>query len=133
MNTRIVTLVLAMDAAANALLAAVLLVAARPLAAALGGIATWPLIVLAVLLGVNALLCGRAVRSDVPDAGLLRGLAVVDAAFAVAVVGLTLADPTGAAAWLRWTLGALGVVVAAVAGIKWLAASRLTAGAVARG
>jgi hypothetical protein len=133
MNTRIVTLVLSLDAAANALLAVALLVAARPLGAALGDVATWPLVALAVLLGVNALLCWRAARAQAADAGLLRALALVDGLFALAVVGMAIADPTGAAAWLRWTLGALGAVVAVVAELKWVAAGRRSATAVVRG
>jgi hypothetical protein len=132
-NVRGLRSVLALDAAFNALLAVVLLVAARPLAGALGDVAVWPLIAVAAFAGVNAVLCLRGARTEGTDRGLVRSSAAIDGLFAVAVIGLAVADPTGAAPWLRWALGGLGALSALVAEFKWIAAARRPEGAVARG
>jgi uncharacterized membrane protein (UPF0136 family) len=132
MNTaRFASLVLRLDAAANAALALGLLVALPTLieAAGLGGV-TVPVVLAAVLL-VNAALCWHASRPPAPEPALLRALAGVDASFVIAVAWFVLAQPTAAAAWLRVGLAGLAAVVGVVTAVKLLVASRLPAGGVA--
>jgi hypothetical protein len=122
-HARLATLTLRLDAAANAGLALVLLAGGRPLADAARLGSTAPLLAVALLLAVNAVLCWQAAASTAPVA--LRRLAAVDVVFAVAVVAVALSDPTGAAPWLRWALAGLGDVVAVVAAVKLFCAQRL--------
>jgi hypothetical protein len=118
-------LVLHVDAVVNVGLAAGVLALLGPLAAAAGLGSVWPLIVLAALLLANGALCWRAARADGPAPRALRGLAEIDVVFTVAVAWLALADPTGAATWLRVLLGGLAAAVGAVAAVKLVLAARL--------
>lgn len=123
----VATLVLRVDAAANALLAAGVLALLGPLTEAAGLPGVWPLVVLAPVLVMNAALCWRAARGGRPAPRALRGLAAVDAVFTVAVLSFALADVTAAVLWLRAMLVVLAIVVALVAAAKLLLARRLAA------
>jgi hypothetical protein len=106
-------LLLRLDAAANAVLAAILLAGSAPLSRAAGVDDGWPLLAIGVVLALNGVLCWQTARSDL--------------LFVVAVAAVAIADPTGAMSWLRWTLVALADVVAAVAAAKLVCARRLPA------
>lgn len=126
-TTTLATLVLRVDATANAALAAGVFALQERLTDAAGLASTWPLGVPAVLLAVNGALCWSATRGAGPSPRELRHLAEIDVVFAVAVLGLALADPSGADTWLRVVLGGLTAGVAVVAATKQLLAHRLIA------
>jgi len=120
-------LLLRLDAAANAVLAAILLAGSAPLSRAAGVDDGWPLLAIGVVLALNGVLCWQTARSGRLSSGALRRLAAGDLLFVVAVAAVAIADLTGAMSWLRWTLVALADVVAAVAAAKLVCARRLPA------
>lgn len=98
--------ILHLDGAANLAAGAVLFIAGGWLAEPLGLASGWPLRLLGVLLvayGVENHLVARR-----PSVRGLTGLAVVDVGFAIGVVALAVGDPTGAEAWARGALVAVG-------------------------
>lgn len=124
-RARFATVVLRVDAAANLAAALACLALAGGVADLLGLGARWPVVALAAVLAANGLACWRAAASGAPDRVALRGLAVVDAVFAVAVGALALADPTGMAAATRWVLAGVADV-ALLVGVAKLFAARGT-------
>lgn len=101
-NTRKLTRILRLDAAANVLAGLVLLAAAGWLAGPLGLGTAWPIRICGVALvvyGVENLVVARRTTS----AGL-AGLIAVDLVFAAAALGVAVADPTAADTWARWAL-----------------------------
>ena len=82
---------------------------------------------LAVLLAVNAVLCWRAGVGDDPSPAAVRALAGLDLVFAAAVAVAALVDLSSMASPLRWTLLALGDVVAVVGVARLVLAAKLPA------
>lgn len=124
--TDLATLLLRLDALANASLAAGALVFRGPLTNAAGLGTTWAPGLVALALVVNAALCWRAARDDAPSPTALRVLAGVDTLFTVGVFSFALAGSDGHPTWLRAVLIGLPIIVAAVAAAKLLLAQRLT-------
>lgn len=122
MSQRTLANILNVDAAANLAGGLALLLAAGWLAAPLGLDATWPLWLLGVGLLVNGYENGVVGRRT--TRGGLLGLAAVDLVFAIGVLWVAIADPTGAQTWMRWTITGLATVVM-ILGIVKLAAVRL--------
>lgn len=125
-TARAASLLLRADAVANAALAVVILAALGWLTGAAGLDSGWPLVVLAGVLIANGTLCWRTASPAGPAPRPLRGLAAGDMVFIGAVALFALADPTGAATWLRIVLAVLAVGVTAVAAAKALLAARLS-------
>ena len=112
MRTGTLTNLLKLDAAANVAGGVALLAAGTWLADPLGLGSVWPLWLVGVVFLVNG--AGNWLVGRNPTRGGLIGLIGVDLAFAVAVLGIAIADPTGAETWARWGLAGLADVVAAV-------------------
>lgn len=125
-STMFATIVLRADALANAALGAGTLALLGTLTRAAGLTSSWPAAVVGVVLLANGVGCWRAGRSDKPAPPAMRGLAVVDAAFVIAVLWFALAGPTGMETWLRTVLLGLAGVVLVVAAIKALLAARIS-------
>jgi hypothetical protein len=119
-RARLAVPTLRLDAVANLGLAVALVIAARPLADALGLAAAWPLLLVAGGLVANGAMCWAS--SGEPRASRLRRLAAVDVVFALAVLAMAAWNPGGATGPVRWMLAGLGDVVLIVAAIKaWCA------------
>lgn len=117
---RVAVATLRLDAVANLVLAAALVAGAAPVAGALGLAEAWPLVLVAVLIAFNGVLCWAASRQPRPTG--LRRLAGVDVVFSIAVLALAALNPGDAGAAVRWVLVVLGDVVAVVAAVKlWCA------------
>jgi hypothetical protein len=115
--------VLRIDAVLNAGAGLGVLLAAPALTAPLGLATAWPLRIVGALLLVNGVEHWLAARATPPPRTMVTGLARVDFAFAAAVLGIAVSDPTGAEAWMRWALVGLADLTA-VFGILKLAALR---------
>lgn len=110
MNTATLTRILRLDAAANALAGAGLVLAGAWLATPLGVGSAWPIRIAGIALavyGVENLLVARRLS----HAGL-TALIVVDLAFAIVVTGIAVADPSAAETWARWALVAIADISA---------------------
>ncbi|MDX1620000.1 MAG: hypothetical protein R3320_03360 [Nitriliruptorales bacterium] len=127
MGTDTLTTILKLDAVANEVGGIGLILGGAWLAEPMGLGAAWPLWLAGTLLLINGYE-NWAVARD-PSATALKALAAVDLAFAVAVLGLAVANPTGAETWARWTLAIVGDVTA-VAGITKLVGLRRVRGGV---
>lgn len=111
MNTDTLTRILRFDAAANVLGGIGLAAAGGWLAGPIGLTSAWPIRIVGLALvvyGVENLLVARRTSP-----GALTGLVVVDLAFAVGVLTVAIADPTGAETWARWTLAGIADLSAA--------------------
>jgi hypothetical protein len=115
--------VLRVDAVLNAGAGLGVLLAAPALAAPLGLATAWPLRIVGALLLINGVEHWLAARATPPARTMVTGLAIVDFAFAAAVLGIAVSDPTGVEAWMRWALAGLADLTA-VFGILKLAALR---------
>ncbi|HWH33303.1 MAG TPA: hypothetical protein VNU01_11600 [Egibacteraceae bacterium] len=103
------------DAALNAAGVLVIVVAAAPLAGALGLSARRPLYAVAALLAVNGVELVLTARA--PRPGMLTALALIDAAFVVLVLGYA-ATAQGAETWARWALVAVADATIVTAAAK---------------
>lgn len=111
MGTHTLERILRLDAAANALAGTALVAAGGWLAAPLGLASAWPIRIAGLALvayGVENLLVARRTST-----GGLTGLIAVDLVFAVAVLGVAIADPTSAETWARWALAGVADLSAA--------------------
>lgn len=102
MPTPTLTQILQLDGAANLLAAAALALLAPALADPAGLTAAWPLWLLAA--GLAAYGLENAMISRRPDRAAVTALITIDGLFALAVLALVLANPTGAEVWVRWVL-----------------------------
>lgn len=124
MPTTTLTTTLRVDAAANAAAGISLAAAGGWLAAPVGLASGWPLRLVGLALvvyGIENLLVSRRISGP----GLAT-LVAIDLLFAIAVVGLAVQDPTGAATWARWGMALVASVSAAfgiakTAGLRSLA------------
>lgn len=115
--------VLLLDGGGCTLLGAAVLLGVGALTGPAGLEATWPLSLLGavlVLYGLDNLVVARR-----PTRGALRVLAAIDVGFALAAATLVVADPTGAAGWVRGGLLAVALVSLSMGGAKLLATATL--------
>lgn len=119
------SLLLRLDALANAALAVGALAFREPLTNAAGLSNAWPLGLVALVFVANATLCWRAAGDDAPSPSALRGLAGVDTLFTVGVFGFAMAGSDARPTWLQAVLMGLAIIVATVAAAKLFLAQRL--------
>ena len=105
-------LVLRVDAVANIAGGVALAVLSGWLAPLAGLTTTGPVLVLAAVFVANGI--ANAVVDRRPTPAGVGGLVAVDLAFAVAAVGVALADPTAAEPAVRWAMAAVGDLSAVV-------------------
>lgn len=103
------------DGAGSAALGLLLLVLPGWLAAGLG-VGSAPIRVLGAVLVVNGVVNGHAARTMTRSA--MVPPVAIDAVFGTAVLWVALADPSGAANWARWLLGATGLLSLDLAAVK---------------
>lgn len=116
MQQHSLTNLLRLDAAANVLGGLGLLAAGGWLADPLGLGAGWPLWLVGVLFLVNG--AENALVARRTTTGGLTGLIATDLGFALAVLGVVVADPTGAQPWARWAMAGLAALTAGVGIVK---------------
>lgn len=119
------------DAAATALLGVALLAATRPLASAAGLEDPAPLVGLATVLIVHAILFWRAAAGG-PTATVLRVGGAIDLVFAAIVLAVAVVDPWGATATVRWSTAGLADAVLVIGAAKLLLAPRVARSSTAR-
>lgn len=113
---------LRLDGATNLTGATALAILAPTLTAPAGMVATWPLWLLAG--GLAAYGLENEVVARRPRRRTVIALIVADAAFAVALLTVALANPTDAVLWLRWALFAVADLALIAATLKTYGLSR---------